>query len=468
MAKAARAEAAPQNEDVAVAGGERIRPFTNHVDRAAAIGEVHARPSRPVTVPRSFLAFAFEVAPGDPARADRAAFQELCRAQGAVGPGAEARHHVVPFGNGTLKWERHAEFTTYTWDAPLRTDEEPFRENPRHHPFGEGFVQTGPLLVAIRLDVMPHPKGPDARAAMLRGFDPSSLCVAEVEGGRGLVATDFRPDGDGRTRVLVLDQGLSPAETGVLVQRLLEIETYRTLAILGLPDAQRVAPEIQRIERDLERLTQTLRETHDIATSRKLLDELSALTSALEADAASTSYRFAASRAYHLIVVDRLAALGERPVERYSGFSEFLGRRLGPALRTIQTMEDRQASLSRKLARATQLLRTRVDVELEHQSRDLLHSMERAASTQLRLQETVEGLSVAAISYYVVGLLHHVAEAAREAHLVSVDPAVASGVSVPIVIGIVFLVVRGVRRAIAAPPKERHHDGQTHGPPEAR
>lgn len=265
------------------------------------------------------------------------------------------------------------------------------------------------------------------------------------------MATDFLPDGDGRTRILVIDRGLSPAEAGTLVQRLMEIETYRSLTLLGLPDAHRLAPDLQRIERNLQRLTEVMREPRDIQESRKMLDELSELTAGLEADAAATSYRFNASRAYHQIVIDRLVALGERPVERYSGWHEFLGRRLGPARRTIETQEQRQADLSRKLARATQLLRTRVDVELEHQSRDLLHSMDRAARTQLHLQSTVEGLSVAAISYYVIGLLHHVAEAATEAHLTTLNPAVVGGISVPVVVAIVFFVVRGVRRRITSP-----------------
>lgn len=426
-----------------------VRSFTPHPERKAAIGEVHARPSPLVRAPRSFLSFGFDVPPGEAARADRVAVQDLCRARGVTGPGDDTRHHVVVFEAGALKWERHAEFTTYTWDGPLREDEEPFVESTRHHPFGDGFLQPGPLLVAIRLDVVTDP-GDAARDALLATFDPSSLSVAAVEQCRGIVATDFRPDGDGRTRILVVDQGLSASETGALVQRLLDIETYRTLALLGLPTAQRVAPEVQRIEHDVQRLTRTLRETHDLAASRKLLDELCALTAALDADAAATSYRFGASRAYHQIVLDRLAALDERPLESSAGWSEFLSRRLGPAMRTIETMEQRQSELSRKLARATQLLRTRVDVEIEHQSRDLLRSMERAARTQVRLQETVEGLSVAAISYYVVGLLHYVAEAVEKAHLTSVHPAVASGLSVPIVVVFVFFFVRGVRRRIGA------------------
>ena len=75
--------------------------------------------------------------------------------------------------------------------------------------------------------------------AALAFFDPTSLCYSEVEGGLALAATDFRQDGDGFTRIVVLDRGLGPARAGALSQRLIEIETYRTLALLGLPEAQR-------------------------------------------------------------------------------------------------------------------------------------------------------------------------------------------------------------------------------------
>ncbi|MGT2466713.1 DUF3422 family protein [Mesorhizobium atlanticum] len=71
-----------------------------------------------------------------------------------------------------------------------------------------------------------------------------------------------------------------------------------------------------------------------------------------------------------------------------------------------------QANLSRKLTRATTLLRTWVDVDVEKQNRDLLASMNNRARLQLRLQQTVEGLSVAAVSYYVVGLIGYVAKGA--------------------------------------------------------
>ena len=104
--------------------------------------------------------------------------------------------------------------------------------------------------------------------------------------------------------------------------------------------------------------------------------------------------------------------IGERKVEGLPTWSSFLARRMAPAMRTCATTEERQTNLSEKLARAANLLRTRVDVELERQNRDLLKSMNERTRLQLRLQTTVEGLSVAAVSYYVVGLFGYLVKGA--------------------------------------------------------
>jgi len=126
-------------------------------------------------------------------------------------------------------------------------------------------------------------------------------------------------------------------------------------------------------------------------------------------------------------------------------WSEFLSRRLNPAMRTCASTEERQANLSRKLARAAQLLRTRVDVELERQNRDLLVAMNERARAQLRLQQTVEGLSVAAITYYIAGLAHLAFEGLHAAGL-RVDPAIATAGVVPFALLGVALIVRRIRR----------------------
>jgi uncharacterized membrane-anchored protein len=265
-----------------------------------------------------------------------------------------------------------------------------------------------------------------------------------VEDGRAAALTDFRQDKDGLTRILVLDKGLSPARAGALTQRLIEIETYRTLAMLGLPQAQTLSPEVRRIEDRLTEITQKMRENAR-EDADAMLTDITRLAAELEANAAAGLYRFGASRAYDGIVLERIKALHEQAVPGYDTWGAFLERRVAPAMRTCRSVEERQVNLSRKLARATQLLRSWIDVELEKQNSALLHSMNRRAKLQLRLQQTVEGLSVAAISYYVVGLVSYLAKALSDLGL-PIDPALVTGLSVPVVVLIIFLIVRGIRQ----------------------
>ncbi len=317
-------------------------------------------------------------------------------------PDKQARHHAMNWGKGTLRWERHTEFSTYLFEGPLR------RPGGRKEdtPFGNGFSPPGAVISGIRLEIR---KWTPSAEKLIAGFDASSLCYSLVENGKAAIITDFRQDGDGLTRILILERGLTPQRTGALCQRLIDIETYRTLALLGLPLAQSLSVRVRRIEDRLAVITAAMKAT-DSRDNRRLLAELTALAAELEADAASSLYRFGASRAYDGIVAERLAALDEVAVPGYDTWAGFLQRRVAPAMRTCRSVEERQANLSSKLTRATQLLRTWVDVEVEKQNRDLLASMNNRARLQLRLQQTVEGLSVAAVSYYVVGLIGYLAK----------------------------------------------------------
>jgi uncharacterized membrane-anchored protein len=302
--------------------------------------------------------------------------------------------------------------------------------------------QPGPLLVAIDLHLLPAemvPAGPQAV------FGDGRAAAAEAEGGAALVATDFQADPHGFVRVLVIDSHLMPAQAGALVQRVLEVETYRTLALLGLPEAQALAPMIRRIEIELPRLLEEMQTSEGFDANHRLLDRLTALAAELEAGAAASLYRFGATRAYYELVTLRLQAIGEMNVPGLPSWSAFLSRRLNPAMRTCASTEERQANLSRKLARAAQLLRTRVDVGLQQQNRSLLAAMNERARTQLRLQQTVEGLSVAAITYYVASLAHIVFEGVHAAGL-HLDPATATAAVVPFALLGVAWIVRRIRR----------------------
>ena len=411
-----------------------------HPLRGEVLGELHARPFTSIATPRRVLHFAFMR--GSDARGDRAALELLCRGKGWTAPPEGARHMRWQFDDGAMRWESHNEFSTYRWELPSGSGQ-PFEPAARiaAKPI-DGFVQPGPLMVAIDLHLITDPGGKFSPESV---FERASLAVAENSDGTALFATDFQVDADGYVRVLVADRGLGPERAGALVQRVLELEMYRTLALLGLPEAQRLSPSIGRIEKKLADVTEAMRHATLLTDNSRLLDELTALASDLEADAAASLYRFGATRAYYEIVQARLQAIGERKFGGLPTWTSFLTRRMAPAMRTCATMEERQANLSRKLARAANLLRTRVDVAVEGQNRDLLSAMNKRARMQLRLQQTVEGLSVAAISYYLVGLVHYLLEGAHHYGL-PVNATIGTAVAVPIVVLFVAFIVRRIRR----------------------
>jgi uncharacterized membrane-anchored protein len=424
--------------DVTIKDGGKLNP---HPLRAAILGEVHARPFTPVETPRRILHFAFDTA-GDAAKRDRAALADFCARRRLEPLKPSAKHHRFAFSGAVLRWEQHSEFTTYTWELMSEADV-PF------HPAAAllatpmaALPQPGPLIVALDLHLLAAKR---RKIAPERIFDRASLAVAENAEGDALFATDFHADSSGFVRVLVLDRGLGFERAGALVQRIIELETYRTLALLGLPEAQRLTPSIGRIETRLAEVTEEMRRTDKLVDNHRLLDELTALAAELEAGAAASLFRFGASRAYNEIVQLRLQTIGERKVANFPTWSSFLARRMAPAMRTCITTEERQATLSQKLARAANLLRTRVDVELERQNRDLLRSMNERTRLQLRLQATVEGLSVAAISYYVVGLFGYVVKGLHDQGA-PVDISLATALFVPVAVAAIWWVVRRIRR----------------------
>lgn len=424
--------------DVIIGDGGRLAA---HGLRAAVLGEVHARPFTAIETPCRILHFAFDTA-GPAALADRAALGAFCSGRGLAPLKDGTKHHRLKLGGAILRWEQHSEFTTYTWELPSDA-EVPF------HPSATALSapmaalpQPGPVIVALDLHLL---RDAETSAATGQLFDRASLAVAENADGDALFATDFQADASGFVRILVLDRGLGPERAGALVQRIVELETYRTLALLGLPEAQRLSPSIAHIEHRLAEVTEEMRRSRKLVDNHRLLDELTALAAELEAGAAASLFRFGASRAYNEIVQLRLQTIGERQVEGFPTWSSFLARRMAPAIRTCIITEERQATLSQKLARAANLLRTRVNVELEQQNRDLLRSMNARTRLQLRLQTTVEGLSVAAISYYVVGLFGYLVKGAHDEG-VPVNISLATAAFVPVAVLAIWWVVRRIKR----------------------
>lgn len=411
-------------------------PFEEAAFRRRALGEIHARPFMLIPQNRVVLQFAF--LREDEGNLEHAFLGQLCLGRGISPPDAGASLHQMIWGGGTLRWERHTEFSTYYWHGPAP---DAFGGPVHGHPFGSDFTPPGKLISAIRLEVR---AGDALLEDALAQFDRTSLCRSSTKAGQAEIITDFQQDGDGLTRILVIDRGLTDSALSALVQRLLELETYRTLAMLGLPLAQSLSPELRAIENAFADITAKMTAPAR-GDDETLLGRISSLAAELEAGAAQSLYRFGASRAYHEIVLDRVRNLAEASMMGYETLGSFLERRLGPAMRTCKSVEERQGELSRKLSRATILLRTWVDLQLEKQNGQLLASMDRRARMQLRLQQTVEGLSVAALSYYIIGLIGYLAKAAEHV-MVDVDPVMITGVSVPFVVVAVWMGVRTIRK----------------------
>lgn len=413
-----------------------------HPWRGRVLAELHARPFAVVETPTRVLHYAFAT-DAEATAAARDALSAFCAERGVSGPGEHAKHARLDLPDVGLRWESHSEFTTYTWEFPGDPGGAPF-DPPAGHRAGSMRLlpQPGPLLVAVDCHLVAAAALPQGAHAV---FGERHVALAAAEEGGAEIASTFEADVHGFVRILVVNRDLNGAQAGALLQSVLEIETYRTLALLGLPQAQQFAPVIRRIEIELPLLLKELQSSDGEAANHRLLDRLMEFAAELEAGAAASLYRFGATRAYDELVRLRLQAIGEAPVRGFPSWSEFLSRRLNPAMRTCVSTEERQATLSQKLARAAQLLRTRVEIDLERQNHGLLRAMNERVRTQLRLQQTVEGLSVAAISYYVAGLAHFVFEGLHAAG-VPLNPTLATAATVPLVVVGVALLVRLIRR----------------------
>lgn len=406
-----------------------------HPLRARVLGELHARPFATLSIPCRISHFAF-LTDATQCAADRAALSALRARHGLEPLAAETRHARMRLGELALRWEQHGEFTTYSWES---ADAAAAPGWPDDH------VPPGPLIAAAVLRL-----SRDTDLAVQ--FPGPEAAVSTLSEGKARIATDFAAGADGFVRIAVDPGTLKGDLAGPLAQRLLEIDTYRTLALLGLPEAQRVAPLIQRIEAALPLLIEQIRMSKGLADSRGLLDHLSTLAAELEEASAASAFRFGATRAYAELVELRLAAIGEIPGAR--SWAGFLSRRLHPAMRTCRTIAARQADLSLKLSRAAQLLRTQVEVDLAHQNRDLLEAMNERVRLQIQVQQAVEGLSVVAITYYAASLVHLVLEGVNRAWL-PLDPLAGTALAVPVIALTVAWLIRRLRSRHALPEAPR-------------
>ena len=443
----------------------------NHPLRVPLAAEAHSRPFLQLEAPETVthLAVYARAVAGDgaPVADDTQGWQQrtlsaLCGFFGVAGPAADAKYFYYDFGRFRLKWECHTEFATYTFaqrheaNAPLA---EAFQRLPLQHIPQQWLLSLeGTIIVAAHVVLEKASHASDAASSEMRTvFEGLSLAASVVLQGAE-VWSDFLIQSDGYSRFLVRDFNLRQQQVGRLVQRVLEIETYRMMALLGLPHAQAAAPRMNAIEAELALLTATMVDSDDALADavinadgvpeqeaddeQALLRSITGLAARIEKLSVDNSYRFSASQAYFRLVKARIEELRESRIDGVPTLGEFMERRLAPAMSTCEATARRHEALAERIAHSNDLLRTRVGIVQERQNRRILQSMNSRAAQQLRLQQAVEGLSVVAISYYLVGLASYVSKGAKSAG-VPINTDIATGLMVPL---IVLLVWTGLRR----------------------
>ncbi|MBI3153769.1 MAG: DUF3422 domain-containing protein [Burkholderiales bacterium] len=419
--------------------------------RASLHDEVHARPSARIRLPALVVQVAV-LHEGVDRAAELAQLQRLPGHEGLDIADLRDNFLRLRVGDHTLRWERHTEFTRYTLMQVLPEGVAPPASDPELlsslglPPLWLAQI-PGRTLAAIKL-VMLTADIADPQAALdaaRHWFGDRPVASSLMGRGHSIAATDFKLRPTGFERILVFaPRETTPTRAGRIAQRLLELETYRMMALRGLPVAKALAPMLGEAERALADITARLEAKRD--DDEALLDTLVALAARIERANAEHLYRFDASAAYAAIVAQRLAELRELPIPGTQTIGEFMQRRLSPAIATVASTAQRLASLSQRIERAGALLRTRVDIATEARSRQLLEKLTRGQAMQLRLQATVEGLSIAAISYYVVSLVLYAAKAAKAAGL-RLHPELSAGLSIPFVLwGVAWLTRRIHRR----------------------
>ncbi|ORU91407.1 MAG: hypothetical protein A6F72_02370 [Cycloclasticus sp. symbiont of Poecilosclerida sp. N] len=419
---------------------------TEHPLRHRLFNESHVRPYSDFTTPVQVSHLAL-ITDQISAKDECEHLCVLAEQYGVAPPNINATHYDACFQGITIKWAKHTEFSTYSI-VTTKQSKEAFSSKAIDGIPSEWInAIKGDLLVAQHIEIMSSCEPSSIQATVTKHFQQDSLVASLVAGTAAQAWTDFQLQEDSFSNVLIFDSNLTPQTTGRLVRHLLELETYRMLALLALPLVEQYGKPLREMGFRLTEITQRMSATETLQEEHDLLSDLTALEANIEQIIASTSYRFSATRAYRSIVSDRVKRIRENRVEGRQMISRYLERRFEPAMNASESIASMLESLSVHVSRASQILMARINLAVESQNQKLLNSMDKRAHIQLRLQQTVEGLSIAAISYYIVGLMSYLAKALKTGGVpIQIDLFV--GASIPVVLMSVWFAAHKVKKGL--------------------
>ena len=423
-------------------------PITDHPLRYAMANELHARPYPVIAAPNRAAYLAIKPAQNAAGRdreADRTHLIDLLDRFGAQHPPPGATHYSGQAGKYTVRWESHTEFVTYTI----------FGSDAAHQPFDpltfaafpQDWLAASPgtriTSALIQIELADNDEGIVEKTR--DWFVPESLAISRVLDKELVISGDFRIDSSGHIRFAVFARpDAHDRLVGRVVQQLCEIETYKAMSMLGLHRARELSPKMAVMDNTLTSLLSDM--IGPINRPEAMLQSLLEVSAELENTIAQSSFRFGATKAYKSIVNQRIQVLREQRFQELQTFDEFMKRRFDPAMRTVESTQERLSRMSKRAQRASDLLRTRVDVERSAQNQDLLTSMDKRADLQLRMQRTVEGLSVVAVSYYAVNLVLYVSGPLE--HSLGISKTVMAAVATPLVLIGVWWMIKKIHHRL--------------------
>lgn len=352
--------------------------------------------------------------------------------------------HLV-FPTFELRWERHTEFSTYSF-ITYDTDAAPFSRNVLDEiPHGWLKSVPGKMVSAMHLGVVDGSGDHDIETVreLLQG---GKLKASSIHAGKGELWSSFCLDDLGFNRMLIINQSLSECELGRVLRALLELEAYRNMLMLALPLAQEAMANVNDMENELALLLQGFSHEQKEQDDEKFLNQISTMAASIAKYIANSRYRFDASSAYYRMMETRYTELGEGQIDQLQMVSSFVDRRLSPAMRTIEAAKMRLDDLSIRVDRTTDFIRTRIDLSLEKQNQILLQSMDKNAKLQYRLQKTVENLSVVVIAFYFLALMS-LAFQGVEFYIPTVPSEVIVAASIPFVLIAVWYFNRKIKQS---------------------
>ena len=418
-----------------------------HPLRDTLYNELHMRPFYSLEAPQQITHLAAGCDNQEELKKSYDLLCELCNRYGISPPQENAATFYQNFGAFVIHWERHIEFYSFTIMQPAPVNGEPFQHTAIDLLPADWMRQLPGQMIAAFHIIIDDQQLNYAANDLTNIFEGHPVMLSSAYAGKAQIYTAFKLHGDSYGRIIICDKGMTHSQAGRLTRRLMDMETYRLLSLLSLPIAKRISPQLLDMDKQLAEILTVVSQMDTASSERQLLEKLAKIEAHLETYRAETTNRFSATRAYHQLVKDRLERINEEKIDEHLSIGEFINRCLNPALRTCESVQKWMEDLSTRIKRASDLMRTRANLNLQEQNRSQLIAMNRRSQLQFRLQETVEGLSIAAITYYAVGLLSYLLKGLPLEQW-GLDKNILLACSIPVVLATIWFVTRRIKRRL--------------------